>query len=136
MRGMADQPQDDTENSMENNRAAPWLDPYRWKPGQTGNAGGRPRRKPLTDAYAAILEELVPGDKQGRTFAEIIAMALVREAVKGRVNAAAEIADRVEGKTLASMAISGPDGGAIPLANLTAADLTDSQLAAILLREK
>jgi orotate phosphoribosyltransferase len=80
----------------------------------------------------AILEQPIPGDKGGRTFAQAIAQAMVKEAVKGRVNAAAEIADRVEGKTLASMAISGPDGGAIPLATLTAADLTDDQLLALI----
>jgi hypothetical protein len=43
---------------------------------------------------------------------------------------AAELADRVEGRV--NIGLSGPDGGAIPLANLTAADLTDEQLLALI----
>jgi hypothetical protein len=45
------------------------------------------------------------------TYAQVIAMSLVREAVKGKVRAAAEVADRVEGKI--TQPISGPDEGPI-----------------------
>jgi Family of unknown function (DUF5681) len=76
-----------------------------WKPGQSGNPSGRPKRKPLTDAYAAILEKRIPAAVAhklqliGRpTYAQVIAMALAQEAIKGKVNAAAEMADRVEGR--------------------------------------
>jgi hypothetical protein len=76
-----------------------------WKPGESGNPGGRPKKKPLTDAYAAILGKPVPAEVAEKlkvdtstTYAEIIAMALAREAVKGNVRAAGELADRVEGK--------------------------------------
>ena len=40
-------------------------------------------------------------------------MSLVREAVKGKVNAAAEVADRVEGKI--TQPISGPDEGPLQI---------------------
>jgi hypothetical protein len=108
-----------------------------WKPGESGNPGGRPRRKPLTDAYAALLDKPIPPDMarqlkldESTTYAQVIAMSLVREAVKGKVQAAAEVADRVEGKI--TQPISGPEGGAIPIANLTPIDFTDDQLAALI----
>src|ERR1700733_8306781 len=68
--------------------------PYRWKKGQSGNPSGRPKSKTLSDAYKSKLEELVPNDSEGRTWAELIAEAQVRDAVRGNVQAAREIADR------------------------------------------
>ena len=45
-----------------------------------------------------MLEELVPNDAEGRTWAELIAEGQIRDAVKGNVQAAREIADRTEGR--------------------------------------
>lgn len=84
---------------------------YRFAPGQSGNPGGRPKTKPLTDAYRAILNQKDPNDKEGRTYAEIIAMAQVKRAIEGDSRAVGEIADRVEGKV--TQPISGPDEGPI-----------------------
>jgi hypothetical protein len=50
---------------------------------------------------------------ESTTYAQVIAMSLVREAVKGKVNAAAEVADRVEGKI--TQPISGPDEGPVQI---------------------
>src|SRR5271154_3735305 len=72
--------------------------PHRWKKGQSGNPSGRPKSKTLSDAYKNKLEELVPNDPERRTWAELIAEAQVRDAVRGNVQAAREIADRTEGK--------------------------------------
>jgi hypothetical protein len=72
--------------------------PYRWKKGQSGNPSGRPKSKTLSDAYRSKLEEPVPNDPEGRTWAELIAEAQVRDAVRGNVQAAREIADRTEGR--------------------------------------
>jgi hypothetical protein len=72
--------------------------PFRWKKGQSGNPSGRPKSKTLSDAYKCKLEELVPNDPGGRTWAEIIAEAQIRDAVRGNVQAAREIADRTEGR--------------------------------------
>ena len=76
-----------------------------WKPGQSGNPGGRPKKKPLTAAYAAILTKKIPASVArklqllGRpTYAQVIAMSIAQEAIKGKVHAAAELADRVEGR--------------------------------------
>src|SRR5580693_10090407 len=71
---------------------------HRWKKGQSGNPLGRPKSKTLSDAYRNKLEEPVPNDPEGRTWAELIAEGQVRDAVRGNVNAAREIADRTEGR--------------------------------------
>ena len=81
---------------------------HRWKKGQSGNPTGRPKSKTLSDAYRNKLEEPVPNDPEGRTWAELIAEAQVRDAVRGNVQAAREIADRTEGK--ARQAIEFEDG--------------------------
>jgi len=58
-------------------------EPFRFKPGQSGNPGGRPRSARLSEAYRAKLESDVPGDSRGRTYVEAIADALARRALKG-----------------------------------------------------
>lgn len=65
-----------------------------WKPGQSGNPGGRPKRKPISDAYTAILEAK---NTDGVTGAQMIALAMFKQALKGNVQAVKEITDRVEG---------------------------------------
>ena len=121
---MPDSEQDVAANTQGNTPYVPKLTPEmearKWKPGESGNVGGRPKRKPLTDAYAALLDKPIPSDMarqlkldESTTYAQVIAMSLVREAVKGKVNAAAEVADRVEGKI--TQPISGADGGAIQI---------------------
>ena len=93
----------DAQNSAANTARTRGLKP--WKPGQSGNPGGRPKKKPLTEAYGRILKRRVPADvlrklglKGHPTYAEVIALSLAREGIKGKVQAAAELADRVEGR--------------------------------------
>ena len=67
--------------------------------GKSGNPSGLPRGTvKLSIAYQKQLAQTVPGDPQGRTFAEVIAFQLCVAAAKGDVTAARELADRVEGK--------------------------------------
>jgi hypothetical protein len=40
----------------------------------------------------------VPGDPEGRTYAQLIAQALAAKALKGDIRAAQELADRAEGR--------------------------------------
>jgi len=71
----------------------------RFQPGVSGNPGGRPKSKLLSEAYKRALEaEILTGKFKGLTEAEVIAQRLLDEAKKGKVNAASELADRVEGK--------------------------------------
>ena len=76
------------------------LEKYAWKPGQSGNPGGRPRKRPLKDVYTELSNQVVPGDPENRTYARLIAMAMFRKAVLGNIRAAAEIMNRVEGKAI------------------------------------
>jgi hypothetical protein len=76
---------------------------HRWKKGQSGNPSGRPKSKTISNAYRHKLEEEVPNDPERRTWAELIAEAQVRDAVRGNVQAAREIADRTEGKARQSI---------------------------------
>jgi len=74
-----------------------------WKPGQSGNPGGVPRdaggvpSKTLGKAYREALKMV---NATGRTMAQCIAEAIAKQALKGSVSAAAEIADRAEGKAI------------------------------------
>jgi hypothetical protein len=76
----------------------------RFRPGQSGNPGGRPKIKTLSQAYRSQLEQVNPADPAGRTFAECIAENLVKLAAKGNVQACIELADRVEGKITLAVA--------------------------------
>ena len=109
---MPDSEQDEPENTS-GNTLPPGMAEKMWKPGQSGNPGGRPKRKPLTDAYSALLGQTVPPEiarqlriSETSTYAEVVAMALLKEAVKGKVNAAAELADRVEGRVMERVQVS------------------------------
>lgn len=68
----------------------------RWKPGQSGNPGGRPKWKPLTQA----LQELI--DERPELMREL-AKSLVVKAGKGDVSAFNTIFDRLEGKVAQSI---------------------------------
>jgi hypothetical protein len=89
-----------------------------FKPGQSGNPNGRPR-KPVTEALNELLTERVPGDKQKRTKARLLADILFTQAMKGKVQAAIEIIDRTEGRAPQSIQMSGPQGSAIPIESMS-----------------
>lgn len=76
-----------------------------FKPGTSGNAGGRPRKAPITDELRRILEH-EPNARKA-------AWALFKLALKGNVSAFREIADRVEGKSTERVEWTGADGEAI-----------------------
>ena len=75
-----------------------------WKPGQSGNPAGRPKLAPLSKAYREKLDEPCPF-MRGRTWAQAIATKMVRLAFMGNLAAAAEIADRAEGKPRQALTI-------------------------------
>ena len=134
---MADEAQSETVESVGNNAESTdkmlgGVTGKGFMPGQSGNLSGRPKRKPLSDAYAALLNERVPEAeaaklklKPGATYADIIAMSLMREAIKGKVPAASEMADRIEGRAIQTQEISGPDGG--PLEVSLAASISQAR---------
>lgn len=69
--------------------------PQSWKPGQSGNPKGAPKR---TWTWAGELEKAVQElDKNGTPLKEHIAKALVRETLKGNMVAAKELMNRMDG---------------------------------------
>ena len=76
---------------------------------------GRPKTKPLTDAYRKSVslvitpkvakEMRLPAGFVGMTIAEVIAIGQAKAAIKGSTIAAREIADRIEGR------VGAPDDG-------------------------
>jgi hypothetical protein len=73
-----------------------------FKKGESGNPSGRPKTLPLTEAYREIAQMRVPKnvDPKQRTYSQLIALAIASEAMHGKVQAAIEIADRIEGKAI------------------------------------
>jgi len=74
----------------------------RWRKGTSGNPGGRPKLRLLSEALRTRLAEVKPGDPAGRTYAEVVAENLIEIACSegpGAVHAASEIADRLEGRS-------------------------------------
>src|SRR5215471_8301134 len=99
---MARQPATELRSSPENRRKTAEAnlargEAFRFKPGQSGNPGGRPRTAKLSEASRVKLASVIPGDPEGRTYAEGIADKLARLAIKGDIRAAQELADRAEG---------------------------------------
>jgi hypothetical protein len=78
--------------------------------GVSGNPGGRPKSKPLSEVLEYLLEEPAPRGK-GKTWADVIVDALIRRAAKGDTRAFREIANRTDGKPHQAMAVDlGADG--------------------------
>jgi hypothetical protein len=88
-----------------------------WLPGGSGNPSGRPKSE-VTDAYRYFARCKVPGDPQGRTYAELLAEAQFWAAIGGATTAAREIADRLEGKSLQRVEVGNLDETPLEL-NLT-----------------
>jgi hypothetical protein len=73
----------------------PAMDAVKWKPGQSGNPGGRPKRKPVTELYEEMLSD--PG--LVADLRNAIAKA-IRKGNMAMVLQVREMTDRVEGKVM------------------------------------
>ena len=99
--------------AAQRNGAADHLRAYRWRKGESGNPGGRPKRKIITEAYEALLETKFPGDPKGRTYAQLLAEGQMKSAIKGKTDAAREVTDRTEGPVSRIIEVGGKDSGPI-----------------------
>jgi hypothetical protein len=71
----------------------------RWKPGQSGNPKGRPKKEEsIVDLLTDLAGELCPTDPEGRSFAELLVKALVHQGLKGNLGAIKEIFNRLAGR--------------------------------------
>lgn len=77
---------------------------HAFKPGQSGNPGGRP--KGISDAYRAWLEQ---EGADGRTNAEHVAEKAGRMALSGNLNAVIEMREATEGKAVQPFSGLAPD---------------------------
>jgi len=79
--------------------------------GQSGNPGGRPKRKPITDA---ILRELrVKGPNGKDSHLQLAVWKLVQLAIAGDVVAMKAVMDRVEGTPVQALEHTGAAGTAL-----------------------
>ena len=76
-----------------------------WKPGQSGNPGGRPKKKLIDEA----LEELLA--RNDSQLAITIAKKLLERAEQGELRAIQLIAERVQGRPRAKMELNISDSG-------------------------
>jgi hypothetical protein len=112
-----------------------------WPKGVSGNPGGRPKKKLVTDELERLLQVEAP-DAGGRTWATVIAEALLHQARKGDVRAITELTNRIEGKPLQPVELSG-DNDLDTLAEMiekarkrVLADMSDQELESDLKRLK
>jgi hypothetical protein len=93
-------------NAKGNPKIAEHGRPHQFKLGASGNPSGRPIDL-VSKAARQLMPQRCPYDRDGRTWAEAIALALGRRAVRGDVQAARELGDRTEGKPVQGLRISG-----------------------------
>jgi hypothetical protein len=76
------------ENTPKKHALTPAMEARKWKPGESGNPGGRPKK----DVASDIAQQLFEGN------AEMIARAMLRQLRKGNAKVFAVLADRAWGK--------------------------------------
>jgi Family of unknown function (DUF5681) len=105
------------QTGQRNTTITPEMEAAQWQPGRSGNPGGRPKKKPITDALRQLLEQEYSGKEKrfkGLSNVCVLALRMFELAMSGDLRAFQEIADRVEGKVATRQEYCGPDGGAIP----------------------
>lgn len=88
-------------------------------PGQSGNPGGRPKGRSITDRLRALLDHTeLSGTVLPRPIGDLLAETIVKHALKGHVALIRELLERTEGKVMQRLTaeVSGPGGGPISVA--------------------
>jgi hypothetical protein len=96
-----------------------------WRPGQSGNVGGRPKTKPITDALRELMAEEYTGKEErfkGLTNAQVLALRLFEMAEGGDLKALEELATRLEGRAPQAVTMAGENGGPIAFMTLSRED--------------
>jgi hypothetical protein len=94
---------EETANSSENTaHGAPQLDPYKWKPGESGNPSGRPKKKPITELYERILS-----NPDNLAHIEQATLRALKKGQMAMVLQLREMAERVEGKVTQPVEVTG-----------------------------
>ena len=84
------------------------------------NPSGRPKRRPVTDAYLEAMMRPLPdnirrqlGLEKGANYLQAMALGTLRSGVKGNHGAAREIREATEGKSTQRVELTGESGGPI-----------------------
>jgi hypothetical protein len=81
----------------------------RWKPGQSGNPGGRPKGESITARLRAVLEK----EHNGRVLMDLLAERLAKEALAGKFPFLKEVLDRLDGRVAERVNVGGEEGRAL-----------------------
>lgn len=92
------QPQNRQGNRRGKRQLHPTMIRFQFKPGKSGNPGGRPKHKPLTDMLIHFLEQVDPEDKHGRQFAQQLIRKWFDRAMAHSDVLMMEMLNRIEGK--------------------------------------
>jgi len=85
---------------------------HQFKPGQSGNPNGRPKKLPRLDD---LLSDIMGEEKDGMTAAEAILKRLRQLATQGNLKAAEMLLDRSYGKAKQPVEHTGKDGAPIEI---------------------
>jgi hypothetical protein len=83
-----------------------------WRPGQSGNPGGRPKGRSLTSILREKLDDVEVCNQpcpDGRTVGETLIEAMVAQALKGDATLMRTILERIDGKVSDRPPIDGPE---------------------------
>lgn len=70
----------------------------RWKPGQSGNPKGRPKKGNIIDVLRELVDSECSTDPERRTYAELLVRSLVVQGLKGNLRATKEVLNRLVGQ--------------------------------------
>jgi hypothetical protein len=96
------------------------LKSFCWPKGVSGNAGGRPKKRSISERYAFVAEVPLPEDIRkkftmpiGSTFGDAGAIGTFLAMMEGKYGAAKEIREAIEGKATQRIEVVGADSGPI-----------------------
>ncbi|MGA8184869.1 MAG: DUF5681 domain-containing protein [Terriglobia bacterium] len=94
------------ETGIVTRNSSPEFREHIFKPGQSGNPGGRPKRKSLTEELEKIIKS-TGRDPQNRTYARRLVESMVKRGIKKSDFAANELWERAEGKVPQAFDVAG-----------------------------
>ena len=108
---MADQSQNENSSAANSSpiRKQEWLDPWKFKPGQSGNPSGRPKKKWLTEVTEELLEEKLSDPEFRKTYKDALWKKLLSERVVGSMTLE-KVWERTEGKVAQDVNLGGEVG--------------------------